>query len=179
HETPRMADHGLSRVESQIARAVAAAAMSVGKPSGHWRADAMRRSAAVAAMPAAASLPPGVSTSGTVGGAMVPCNAERCVHRSTTNVSRIETTEAPKNSLSHVARGGRCVANTTRFAGLDIGKTKLAALAMKAQIKRYGIGLAPACRVAAYTAGVSTTAVASLDRRTVTRTPTAYTRLKS
>jgi hypothetical protein len=61
----------------------------------------------------------------------------------------------------------------TRFAGFEIGSTKLAALAVKAQMKRYGSGVAPAARAAAYTAGVSTTAVASFDKSTVTTVPTA------
>ncbi len=32
--------------------------------------------------------------------------------------------------------GGMCSANTTRLAGFEIGSTKLAALAMKAQMNR-------------------------------------------
>ncbi len=44
--------------------------------------------------------------------------------------------------------------NTTRLAGLEIGSTKLAALAMKAQTNRDGSGSTFAARVAAYTAGV-------------------------
>src|SRR5581483_4432283 len=64
---------------------------------------------------------------------------------------------------------------TTRLAGLEIGSTKLAALAMKAQTNKYGSGSTFAARVAAYTAGVSTTAVASFDRNTVTSVPTVYT----
>jgi len=40
------------------------------------------------------------------------------------------------NCPSHAARGGMRPANTTRFAGLEIGRTKLAALAMKAQTNR-------------------------------------------
>src|SRR6202140_5692607 len=76
---------------------------------------------------------------------------------------------------SHSDSGGICVPNTTRLAGLEIGSTKLAALAMKAQMNRYGSGSTLAARVAAYTAGVSTTAVASFDSNTVTTVPTRYT----
>ena len=61
----------------------------------------------------------------------------------------------------------------TRLAGLEIGSTKLAALAMKAHMKRYGSGLDAGAVAAAYTAGVSTTAVASFDSNTVTSVPTA------
>jgi hypothetical protein len=61
----------------------------------------------------------------------------------------------------------------TKFAGLEIGSTKLAALAMNAHMKRYGSGSTRAAVAAAYTAGVSTTAVASFDRNTVTIVPTA------
>ncbi len=50
---------------------------------------------------------------------------------------------------------------------------------MKAQMNRYGSGRAPAALAAAYTAGVSTTAVASFDRNTVTRMPTRNTRSNS
>ena len=53
-----------------------------------------------------------------------------------------------------------------------IGRTKLAAFAIKAQISRYGSGSASAVRTAARTAGVNTTAVASFDRKTVTTVPT-------
>ena len=61
----------------------------------------------------------------------------------------------------------------TRLAGLEIGSTNEAALATKAQINRYGSGCSAfAVRTAAATAGVSTTAVASFDKNTVTAVPT-------
>ncbi len=61
----------------------------------------------------------------------------------------------------------------TRLAGFEIGNTNEAALAMKAQTSRYGSGCSAfAARATAATAGVSTTAVASLDRNTVTIVPT-------
>ena len=54
-----------------------------------------------------------------------------------------------------------------------MGSTNDAALATKAQINKYGIGsfTFPAF-IAAITAGVSTTAVASLDKNMVTIVPT-------
>lgn len=61
----------------------------------------------------------------------------------------------------------------TRFAGLEIGSTKDAALAIRAQMNRKGSGfLTFAVLMAAATAGVSTTAVASFDRKIVTIVPT-------
>ncbi len=61
---------------------------------------------------------------------------------------------------------------------MEIGSTKLAALAMTAQMNRYGSGSSAfAALAAAATAGVSTTAVASFDRNTVTTVPTANTRV--
>ena len=60
-----------------------------------------------------------------------------------------------------------------RFAGFEIGRTKLAALAMNAQINIKGSGFFTlAALVAAHTAGVRTTAVASFDIETVTTVPT-------
>ncbi len=68
----------------------------------------------------------------------------------------------------------------TRFAGLETGSTKLAAFATKAQMNKHGRGSRTfAARVTAKTAGVSTTAVASLDKNTVTTTPTPYTSANS
>jgi len=64
-------------------------------------------------------------------------------------------------------------AKTTRLAGLEMGKTKLAAFAMKAQASKYGLGCTPARRTTASTAGVSTTAVASFESKAVTMVPTA------
>ena len=64
-----------------------------------------------------------------------------------------------------------------QLAGFEMGSTKLAALAMKAQIIRNGSASTPALRTAACTAGVSTTAVASFDSSTGTPMPTTYTML--
>ena len=54
-----------------------------------------------------------------------------------------------------------------------MGSTKLAALAINAQINKYGSGFARVFFNAASTAGVSTTAVASFERKMVTTVPTA------
>lgn len=54
-----------------------------------------------------------------------------------------------------------------------MGSTKLAALAINAQANSKGSGSALAFLAATNTAGVSTTAVASLDMKVVTTTPVA------
>ena len=51
-------------------------------------------------------------------------------------VAPIESTDGMQNLASQEDSGGMWPPKTTRFAGLEIGKTKLAALAMKAQMKR-------------------------------------------
>ena len=58
------------------------------------------------------------------------------------------------------------------LAGFEIGSTKLAALATNAQTNSSGSGGVFAFFAAANTAGVSTTAVASLERNAVMTTPT-------
>ena len=57
-----------------------------------------------------------------------------------------------------------------------MGRTKLAAFATNAQMKRYGKGFARAALAAANTAGVRTTAVASFDSNAVTSVATTKTR---
>jgi hypothetical protein len=69
---------------------------------------------------------------------------------------------------SRSVRGDMPAPNTTRLARLEIGSTKLAALAMKAPTNRDGSGSTFAARVAAYTASIDTAAVASFDSNTVT-----------
>ena len=48
----------------------------------------------------------------------------------------MDSSDGSANRRSHVPSGGMFCANTTRFAGFEIGSTKLAALAMKAQMNR-------------------------------------------
>ena len=48
----------------------------------------------------------------------------------------IDTTEGGPNCVSHDNSCGMRPSKITRFAGLEIGSTKLAALAMKAQTNR-------------------------------------------
>src|SRR5580692_2969294 len=89
------------------------------------------------------------------------------------------TKEGTLNMASHRSRGGMVELKTTKFAGLEMGSTKLAAFATSAHEKRYGSGGALARLTAVNTAGVRTTAVASLDMKTVTSTPTAKIRVNS
>ena len=65
------------------------------------------------------------------------------------------------------------------LAGFEIGSTKLAALATNAQMNSNGSGGVFAFLAAANTAGVRTTAVASLERNAVITTPTRYTSTNS
>ncbi len=72
---------------------------------------------------------------------------------------------------SQCPKGGSCRSNTTRLAGFEMGRTKLAALAISAHASRCGRGSTLARRSAASTAGVITTAVASFESSAVTTTP--------
>ena len=100
-------------------------------------------------MPNAASLPPRRSGAMSSTAATAASSSRRCVSRSTTYVATIATTDGSAKMRSHSDSGGICVPNTTRLAGLEIGSTKLAALAMNAQMNRYGSGSTLAARVAA------------------------------
>src|SRR5207237_8484496 len=63
-------------------------------------------------------------------------NAGCWVMRSTAYVTTIDATEGRANWRSHSVRCGIRSPNTTRLAGFEIGSTKLAALATKAQTHR-------------------------------------------
>ena len=52
----------------------------------------------------------------------------------------MDAMEGRVNMASQRARGGMLEWKTTRLAGLEMGSTKLAALAMKAQAKQIGHG---------------------------------------
>ncbi len=85
----------------------------------------------------------------------------------------MESKDGNVNAASQCASGGMRVRNTTRLAGLEMGSTNEAALAISAQANKYGSGSAFDLRTAVNTAGVNTTAVASLDMKIVTTVPTA------
>ena len=85
----------------------------------------------------------------------------------------MERIDGTPNAISHWPRGGIPWRKTTRFAGFEIGRTKEAAFAMRAQVKRYGSGFTRALRTTVRMAGVRTTAVASFDMKMVTSVPIA------
>src|SRR6187402_3443770 len=87
----------------------------------------------------------------------------------------MDSTEGTMNRPIHRDNAGVWLPYRTRLAGFEIGKTKLAAFAMNAHTNNKGKGFVSAFFAAAKTAGVSTTAAASLDRNVVTATPTKYT----
>jgi len=62
--------------------------------------------------------------------------AARSSHSSTTSVTTTDTIEGSRKAPSQGRSGGMCWPYSTRFAGLLIGSTKDAALAMKAQMNR-------------------------------------------
>ena len=61
----------------------------------------------------------------------------------------MERIDGRPNDTSHRPNGGMLVRKTTRFAGLEIGKTNEAALAIMAQANKYGSGATLALRIAA------------------------------
>jgi hypothetical protein len=63
-------------------------------------------------------------------------NSLRQYQRSSRYVRRMETAEGMLNIASHRTKGGIAELNTTRFAGFEIGSTKLAAFATNAHEKR-------------------------------------------
>src|ERR1700727_2909531 len=118
--------------------------------------------------PQAANFPASESATGSSASAACSRRCFREANLKTKNVAAIEAIDGIRKVRSQVSRGGRCPSKTTIFAGLEIGRTKLAAFAIKAQANKYGRASTFAFRTAAYTAGVRTTAVASLERNTVT-----------
>ena len=68
------------------------------------------------------------------------CTGSRSVlrnhQRNTRYVTAVDTNAGSANAASQWARGGIAPANTTRFAGLEIGRKKDAAFATMAHAKR-------------------------------------------
>jgi len=104
---------------------------------GWPNADAVRSTTAVVAIPSAASLPPNVSEGQFLDGGDVRikrpplCQAQRGVGRQDRGDGK-----GRQSGAATPITPGICAPNTTRLAGLEIGSTKLAALAMNAQMKR-------------------------------------------
>ena len=172
HDTPAIVGHGDVRDSSVTTTTVATPQTAVGRPSGRSRAETTRSATAVRPSPVSAVTPPFVQRSTSTQHSQVAASRRPSVSRSAIQVAPIAASAGTEKRRSQSTSGGMCSPYRTRFAGFEIGSRKLAALATKAQMKRYGSGSTRALRVAASTAGVSTTAVASFDRKIVTTMPT-------
>jgi len=70
----------------------------------------------------------GTAMSGSIDVRSWPRSRQRC----TANVTTIASSDGIANCASHCGSGGMWLPKITRFAGLEIGSTKLAALAVNA-----------------------------------------------
>ena len=104
---------------------------------------------------------------------MAPRRSPRDSHRNTINVSKTAGIDGTKKISSQRKSEGKWLPKMTRLAGLEMGRRKLAALAMSAHASKCGRGFTSSRRTMVSTAGVSTTAVASLERKAVTPVPAA------
>ncbi len=84
-------------------------------------------------MPSVVSHACGVSGGTGTSGSMRSASAWRCVQYRTAKVMTMATTDGSVKRASQPASGGIRSPNSTRLAGFEIGRTKLAALAMNAQ----------------------------------------------
>src|SRR3954447_25315527 len=89
---------------------------------------------------ATTSLPSDLSSALLFGASIGLQRSLRKYQRRTRNVTPMESTEGIRKYPSHCPKAGILEWNTTRLAGLEIGRTKEAALAIKAQAKRNGNG---------------------------------------
>jgi hypothetical protein len=128
-------------------------------------------STAVAPIPAMAAFPQRESGSRVRSLTQWPASLRRSAQRSIAKVTAMAASEGRAKEPNHCPSGGIAPPYSTRLAGLEMGSTKLAALATSAQANSAGRGSALALRAAAKTAGVSTTAVASFDRKVVMTIP--------
>src|SRR5580704_522831 len=158
---------GFVWVLTRTTQATTRAARQVGNPRSLFKAEAASRMPATIQIPMNTSLPAGLSRPMPSPSATAPESSRRKYHRKTMYVAAIENTDGNVNAASQCAREGMRVRNTTRLAGLEMGSTNEAALAISAHAKRYGNGSAFDLRTAENTAGVNTTAVASLDMKIV------------
>src|SRR5665213_2994843 len=124
---------GFRQVTTAIART---AAQHVGRPSDRPNADDVTRAAAAMANPKSASFPSTESDTGFDSTCISPRSSSREAHRKQRKVTEIETAEGRRKICNHLPSGGMCWSKTIRLAGFEIGKTKLAALAMNAQARR-------------------------------------------
>src|ERR1700735_1793248 len=165
--------NGLLRALIETTAVIARAARHVGKPRSLPNDDAVNRTATTAANPPSTRMPAFLNGLASTSPSMAERSSFRKSQRITMNVAAMDRRHGMPYDKSHAPRGGIWLWNTTRFAGLEIGRRKEAALAIKAQTKRYGRGFTLALRTAVKIAGVRTTAVASFDMKIVTIVPTA------
>ena len=90
---------------------------------------------AVAPMPNSASHPPRIICGTGISRKTSYLSAALCVTRNRAKVAPIDRADGREKRASQDANGGIWLAKNTRLAGLEIGSTKLAALATKAQIR--------------------------------------------
>src|SRR5579883_413255 len=135
-EIPATSGQGDWRLSRSTRAAVANPAQKVGSPRFAPRAEAARRTIPVAQMPSPAKRPPRLSDAAEGisrnDAAMAPASRQRKMPK----VSMIAKSDGKANRASQTPSGGIPCPKTTRLAGLEIGRTKLAALATNAQIKR-------------------------------------------
>src|ERR1039458_2260274 len=162
-DTPFATLSGMLRSRHATKAIAQTAAKQVGAPSESPRAEDETSAAAAMASPTKASFPSVESNTRVTSPCISPLSSLRESHLKHRNVSTMEAPEGSRKMCNHIPSGGMCCPKTTRLAGLEIGKTKLAAFAMNAQASKYGLGLTLALRTTARTAGVSTTAVASFQ----------------
>src|ERR1700733_4385866 len=172
HDTPFAIFSGSLRSLHATTAIASTAAQQVGAPSENPSAEDATSAAAAIANPASANFPSVESKTRSSSACIFPRRSFREIHRKHKYVSTIAATDGTRKIRNHIPSGGNCSPNPTRFAGLEIGKTKLAAFAISAHASKYGFGATFTRRTTASTAGVSTTAVASLERNAVTTVPT-------
>src|SRR5713101_8800068 len=140
-DTPFATFSGMLRSRHGTTAITKMAAPQVGAPSESPRAEDETRAAAAIVNPTRANFPSVESNTRLTSPRISPRSSFRETHRKHRNVSRMEAVEGSRKIRNHIPSGGMCWSKMTRLAGFEIGKTKLAALAMNAQASRYGLGL--------------------------------------
>src|ERR1700761_6420620 len=119
---------------------ITTAARHVGSPRSFFIAEAASSTAIISASPASTSLPLLLSFTSSTSHSMLLERSSRKRIRMTTYVATIDSSDGTPKSAIQRASGGIPVWKTTRFAGFEIGNTKLAAFAINAQANKYGSG---------------------------------------
>src|ERR1700761_5614901 len=134
--TARKSPRGLVLALHEAMAVTARAARQVGRPRSLFMAEAARRVTTTKPRPQTTTFPAAVSGTGGAGLEIGALISFRKNTRRTANVARMERMEGTRKAASQWLSGGIPAWKTTRFAGFEIGSTKLAALATKAQTKR-------------------------------------------